>query len=154
MPWKSKAQMRLFYAKNRRGEISDEDLAHWKSVTPNIKKLPERVKKEKRHEKTSSVVQEFARTAIGTEAFKPDYRGAQELNSGTGYAKSAARDGNLTDEAEEEENAKDFTQVVKGSQLKKDTAQARSSRAGDGVSSVEKREFPQSMRHNWRSSRG
>ncbi len=215
MPWKSKAQMRLFYAKNKRGEIGDEDLEQWKSETPNIKALPERLKKKKgkTHAKLASVFEKFMAVALGTQApilgqqkvgralrearsgsDRSDGRdsgGAEaglpgrsktasggELGNagyghggfdrgfgrawllpeacgvdGSGVAKTGAREGNLVDEAEEEENAKDFTHTVKGSQLKKDTAQAKSSTV-ERERSGEKREYPQSMRHLWRSSRG
>lgn len=44
MPFKSQAQRRLFYAKARRGEISDETLKKWNEETPKGKKLPDRVK--------------------------------------------------------------------------------------------------------------
>ena len=42
MPFKSQAQRRFFYAANRRGEISDDDLSKWEKETPKGKKLPER----------------------------------------------------------------------------------------------------------------
>lgn len=42
MPFKSEAQRRLFYAKARRGEISDEKVREWERETPKGKKLPER----------------------------------------------------------------------------------------------------------------
>lgn len=205
MPFKSKAQVRLFYAKNRRGEISDKDLEKWKSETPSIKALPERRKKRKTHEKVASLVQGFVRTAscmagskevgcavreselrrhggcdgdgsegaqgscggcssasrdasAGHDGFDRGFGRARVLpeaggGSGGGAAKVAAREGNLVDEAEEEENGKDFTHTVKGSQLKKETGQSASMRR-EREGSVERREFPQSMRHNWRSSRG
>lgn len=44
MPFKSEAQRRLFYAKNRDGEISDKVLEEWRRSTGD-KKLPERVEK-------------------------------------------------------------------------------------------------------------
>ena len=47
MTFKSKAQMRLFYAKAQRGEISKGKVEGWENATPNIKGLPERLKKKK-----------------------------------------------------------------------------------------------------------
>lgn len=46
MPFKSKAQRRLFYAKAGKGEISKKTVAEWESATPK-KGLPERLKKKK-----------------------------------------------------------------------------------------------------------
>ncbi len=45
MPFKSKAQRRLFWAKVGRGEISKEKALEWEKETPNKKALPERLKK-------------------------------------------------------------------------------------------------------------
>jgi hypothetical protein len=45
MPFKSKAQRRLFWAKVGRGEISKEKAEEWEKETPNKEKLPERLKK-------------------------------------------------------------------------------------------------------------
>ncbi len=45
MPFKSKAQMRKFGAMARRGEISKAEFEEWLRETPNVSKLPERVKK-------------------------------------------------------------------------------------------------------------
>ena len=47
MPFKSKAQVKKFGAMVGRGEISKATFKKWKKHTPNIKKLPERVKKKK-----------------------------------------------------------------------------------------------------------
>jgi hypothetical protein len=47
MPFKSKAQRRLFYAKAARGEISAQEVAEWEKATKS-KKLPERIKKKKK----------------------------------------------------------------------------------------------------------
>lgn len=44
MPFKSKAQMRLFYAKAARGEMDPETVKQWQDETPNPKKLPEKLK--------------------------------------------------------------------------------------------------------------
>ena len=45
MPFKSKAQRRLFWAKVGRGEISKAKAEEWEAETPNKKALPERLKK-------------------------------------------------------------------------------------------------------------
>ena len=45
MPYKSKAQMRLFFAKEKAGELPEGTAKQWADETPNIKKLPEHVKK-------------------------------------------------------------------------------------------------------------
>ena len=42
MPFRSKAQRRLFYAKMRRGEIDPETVREWERETGN-RRLPERV---------------------------------------------------------------------------------------------------------------
>jgi hypothetical protein len=47
MPFKSKAQRRLFWAKVGRGEISKEKAEEWEHETPNKGKLPEKVKQPK-----------------------------------------------------------------------------------------------------------
>lgn len=47
MPFKSKAQRRLFWAKVGRGEISKAKAEEWEHETKS-KKLPERVKKSKK----------------------------------------------------------------------------------------------------------
>lgn len=46
-PFKSKSQLRKFGAMVGRGEISKTTYKKWKKHTPNLKKLPERVKKKK-----------------------------------------------------------------------------------------------------------
>jgi len=43
MPFKSESQRRLFYAKAKKGEISQETLKEWEGATPKSKKLPERI---------------------------------------------------------------------------------------------------------------
>jgi len=45
MPFKSKAQRRLFYAKMNRGEMSPGMVKKWESHTPKDKTLPEKVEK-------------------------------------------------------------------------------------------------------------
>lgn len=45
MPWKSKRQMRYFYAMKNKGEFSPEMVNKWKEHTPNIKDLPETAEK-------------------------------------------------------------------------------------------------------------
>lgn len=45
MPFRSKAQMRLFFAKEKRGELPKGTARRWAHETKSISKLPERVKK-------------------------------------------------------------------------------------------------------------
>jgi hypothetical protein len=45
MPFKSKAQEKLFFAKEERGELPKGTAEEWAHKTKNIKKLPEHVKK-------------------------------------------------------------------------------------------------------------
>lgn len=45
MPFKSRAQLRKFGHMARTGEISKEEFEEWKRHTPNVSKLPERVRK-------------------------------------------------------------------------------------------------------------
>lgn len=45
MPFKSKAQQRLFFAKEKRGELPKGTAELWTKHTPDIKSLPEHVKK-------------------------------------------------------------------------------------------------------------
>lgn len=44
MPFKSKAQERLFFAKEARGELPKGTAKRWLKHTKNKKKLPERLK--------------------------------------------------------------------------------------------------------------
>lgn len=53
MPFHSKSQMRAIAAKESAGELPPGTFAHWRSVTPDIKALPERLHK-KRTEKMAS----------------------------------------------------------------------------------------------------
>ena len=48
MPFKSKAQVRKFGQLLSEGKITKEQFDEWHSSTPNMKKLPERVKKKKK----------------------------------------------------------------------------------------------------------
>lgn len=48
MPFKSKAQVRKFAILLRNGDITQEQYDQWHAETPNIKKLPERLKKKKK----------------------------------------------------------------------------------------------------------
>lgn len=43
MPYKSKSQERLFFAKEARGELPKGKAEEWAHETKNIKKLPEHV---------------------------------------------------------------------------------------------------------------
>jgi len=45
MPWRSKAQVRKFYAMQSKGEMSPETVEKWKEHTPDVKSLPERLHK-------------------------------------------------------------------------------------------------------------
>lgn len=47
MPFKSKAQFRKFLQLADEGKISKKELKQWIRETPDISKLPERVKKRK-----------------------------------------------------------------------------------------------------------
>ena len=53
MPFKSKAQMKKFFAMEKRGEIPKGTAERWAEETPNIKKLPEK-KGEKSGKKETS----------------------------------------------------------------------------------------------------
>ena len=48
MPFKSRAQVRKFGHLLSEGKITQEQFDHWHEETPNIKKLPARVKKKKK----------------------------------------------------------------------------------------------------------
>jgi len=45
MPFKSKAQMGLFFAKEKRGELPKGTAKQWAKETPSIKDLPEKIHK-------------------------------------------------------------------------------------------------------------
>lgn len=128
MPYRSLSQMRLFFAKEKRGELPKGTAKEWAEHTPDVKRLPERV--DHGHSKKAEAI-----LVRGT-------------TFAAGFAKSAF-DGNLPERAAEDEAAKDFTQVVKGSQLEKETGQARS-----GAKSMTPKAYPQDRHHRWRSSRG
>jgi hypothetical protein len=53
IPLKSKAQLRKFGHMESTGEISQAEFQHWLKATPNIKALPERVRKKKKKAKKS-----------------------------------------------------------------------------------------------------
>lgn len=55
MPFKSKAQQRWMFAAEARGEVPKGTAKQWADETPNIKKLPERVKRKKRGKKKTFV---------------------------------------------------------------------------------------------------
>jgi hypothetical protein len=44
MPYKSKSQMRAFFAKEKRGELKPGTARKWAHETKNIKRLPEKIK--------------------------------------------------------------------------------------------------------------
>ena len=45
MPFKSKAQRRLFWAKANRGELPESTVHEWEHATKNKSRLPEHVRK-------------------------------------------------------------------------------------------------------------
>jgi len=45
MPYKSKSEQRLMFAKEAKGELPKGTAEEWAHETKNIKKLPEKVKK-------------------------------------------------------------------------------------------------------------
>jgi hypothetical protein len=45
MPFKSKAQEKFMFAAEKRGDVKKGTAEEWAHATPNIKKLPEHVKK-------------------------------------------------------------------------------------------------------------
>jgi hypothetical protein len=47
MPFKSKSQQRLFFAKEAKGELPKGTAERWAHETPNMKKLPEKKKEER-----------------------------------------------------------------------------------------------------------
>ena len=47
MPYKSKAQQRFMFAAEKRGDVEDGTAERWAKETPDMKKLPERVKARK-----------------------------------------------------------------------------------------------------------
>ena len=63
MPLKSKAQMRMFFAKEKSGEVPKGTAMKWVEETPNIKDLPEHVKK--------AMYVSFAKIAIGLKKLPP-----------------------------------------------------------------------------------
>ena len=52
MPFKSKAQMKMFYAKESRGELPSGTAKEWAHKTKSIKSLPEHVVKSPAHDGT------------------------------------------------------------------------------------------------------
>ena len=54
MPYKSKAQMKKFFAMESRGELPKGTAEEWAHETPNIKKLPKHKKSKKPKSKKSS----------------------------------------------------------------------------------------------------
>lgn len=51
MPFKSKAQQKKMFAMEKRGELKKGVAEEFAESTPNIKALPEHVKKKKKHAK-------------------------------------------------------------------------------------------------------
>ncbi len=50
MPFKSRAQQKFMFAAESRGDMPKGTAEEWAHATPNIKKLPEHVKKPSHHE--------------------------------------------------------------------------------------------------------
>lgn len=48
MPFKSKSQLRKFFAMEKRGELPKGEAEKWAHETKNIKKLPNKVKRRKK----------------------------------------------------------------------------------------------------------
>lgn len=66
MPFKSKAQMRKFYAMEARGEIPKGTTERWKRHTKSISKLPERKRKKKKKKASYDLLvqlEDFIKTA-------------------------------------------------------------------------------------------
>jgi hypothetical protein len=79
MPYKSKAQQRFMFAAEERGDVPKGTAREWAHKTPNIKKLPEKVK----HKKTAS---DIAEAAIATcSAMRDFYEGAKWAPGGIEY---------------------------------------------------------------------
>ena len=57
MPFKSKAQMKKFFAMEARGEIKKGTAERWAKHTKNIKKLPVRIGKKSKNNKVKSLAQ-------------------------------------------------------------------------------------------------
>ena len=53
MPFRSKAQQRLMFAKESRGELKRGTARKWAHETPNMRRLPERVGKRKSQARAS-----------------------------------------------------------------------------------------------------
>ena len=109
MPFKSKAQMRLFFAKEHRGELPRGTARKWAEHTPSIKKLPEQVKR--------AFVVGFEKVAVldlseearyGALVPMQDYVPGQNLDKGTGQR----RKGNLRTENVRNED-REFSPAIK-----------------------------------------
>jgi hypothetical protein len=68
MPFKSKAQQRLFFAKEQRGELPKGTAKRWAKHTPDIKKLPERKGSEKKSFVRGFVTTFLAKLGMSKEA--------------------------------------------------------------------------------------
>lgn len=112
MPFKSKAQQRFMFAAESRGELPKGTAERWADHTPNIKKLPEKV----RHKK-HAFVEGFSKVAIvdlpdqareGAIVPMQDYVPGSNLDKSTGQR----RQGNLRTQNVRNED-KEFTQAIK-----------------------------------------
>lgn len=63
MPFKSKAQMRLFFAKEKRGELPKGTAKRWAKHTKNISSLPERKKKSKKKAEATELYEYYCKVA-------------------------------------------------------------------------------------------
>jgi hypothetical protein len=63
MPFESKAQMKACFAKKSRGEGKGWNCEEWARATPNIKKLPEHVKKAALNSAESEIAPLFTKIA-------------------------------------------------------------------------------------------
>src|ERR1035437_2568393 len=135
MPFKSQAQARLFFAKEHRGELPAGTAEHWAHATPDIKKLPQHVKKKRKLKKTA-FWQGFMKRADGadggagdggqgfTGVGKGNIAGSLEWDeySGTKPASDEKPDGagdGMTDKSllDRERNPRDFSPFENGPEL-------------------------------------
>jgi len=78
MPFKSKAQRRLFWAKQNRGEIAKSTVEDWEHATRNKSKLPEHVKKAG-HQHALHVLGLLALSLLSSCAFTESSAGKETL---------------------------------------------------------------------------
>lgn len=163
MPYASKSQMRLFFAKEKRGELPEGTAKQWARETPNIKKLPDRKKKKtkKKHHKkhASAFVNGFVKMAglAMTPALKTS-PALQGLAKPAGFAKAVkTASGNLAMNAADEANINaNMDTFVPGSSIRGDaeTGQFKGkSYRTQGVLN-ENKEFGKQFKRKTQTSRG